>query len=330
MPSWGSPVRLSLPVPLASIQLAAGGLGGGGGFGAFGAHEGGHVEGLNHIWIPTSSNSTTVRSWAAGTVTKIENMGLGEFFVTIDYGQGLVGKHMEVYTPLVKVGDAVREGDPVGIGTSAEFLLTDYNRTDGERTSTTGGSPVSPFDYLKDDVKAAVIARDTAEVVEPYFKKGLAVGNQRPWEPYLTNKMLFHADHKGTFIGEWIATNKGWTVVDPVYFDVMVLFDVTNEYGTFKRYEMMDHDWSMPGNKQGAAGTWLPGDGSGKVIFQQERNGPTYYGLYAVDESSGRAKLTIEWKTGAYPAALSANAATYVERAPVYLGFDAQSLGIIK
>ena len=175
-------------------------------------------------------------------------------------------------------------------------------------------------------MKAAVIARYTAEVVAPYFKKGLVVGNQRPWEPYLTNKMLFHADHKGTFVGEWIATNKGWTVVDPVYFDVMAIFDVTNEYGTFKRYEMMDHDWSMPGNKQGAAGSWAAGDGPGKVILQQERNGPVYYGLYSVDVSGRATDDRVEG--GRLSGALSSNAATYIEQAPVYLGFDAQSLGI--
>jgi len=27
-------------------------------------------------------------------------------------------------------------------------------------------------------------------------------------------------DHKGTFQGEWLLTNKGWTVADPLYFDV--------------------------------------------------------------------------------------------------------------
>ena len=69
VPSWGSPVRLNLPVPLSSIVL-----GSAGGLGAFGAHEGAHAEGLNHVWIPTVTG-TVVRSWAAGTVTKIEDMG---------------------------------------------------------------------------------------------------------------------------------------------------------------------------------------------------------------------------------------------------------------
>jgi hypothetical protein len=322
VPAWGSPVRLNLPLPLASIVFGAGG-----GLGAFGAHEGGHVEGLNHIWLPTAA-PMTVRTWAPGTVTKIEDVGGGEYFITVDYGQGLVGKHLDVQKPLVKVGDVLREGDAVAIGVSGETMLIDNNRSDGERTGGAMGSPVSPFDYLTDDVKAAVIARYVAEVVEPYFKKGLSVGAQRPWEPRLTNKMLFHGEHKGTSAGEWLATNKGWSVIDPVYFDVMTIFDVTNEYGHFQRFEMMDHDWSMPGNKNGMSGSFVT-DAPGRVVFTED-HGATYYGLYSVDENGARARLTIEWNKGAYPASISSSAAVYVERAPIYLGGDAQALGLIK
>ena len=63
VPAWGSPVRLNLPVALSDIVFGAGG-----GIGAFGAHQGGHVEGLNHVWIPTRLG-IPVRSWAVGTVT---------------------------------------------------------------------------------------------------------------------------------------------------------------------------------------------------------------------------------------------------------------------
>jgi hypothetical protein len=213
VPSWGSQVRLGLPVPLSSIILGLGA-----GFGAFGAHEGGHVEGLNHIWILTIAG-TTVRSWAAGKVTKIEDMGdrgigngVHEWFITIDYGQGLVGKYLDVDTPLVKVGDTVREGDAIARAPSAEFMLIDSNRTDGERT--------------------------------------------------------------------------------------------------------VELAWSTP-------------DGAGKVVMRVA-NGAKFYGLYAVDESSGRAKLTIQWQTGGYPSAMTSNAAVYVERGPIYLQGDAQKLALVR
>jgi hypothetical protein len=55
-----------------------------------------------------------------------------------------------------------------------------------------------------------------------------------------------------------------------------------------------------------------------------------YYARYAVDETGPRAKLTIEWRLGGYPASISANAAVYIERTNVYLGLDAQQLGLIK
>ena len=68
VPSWGSPVRLQLPVPVDSIIL-----GPNGGLGFFGAHEGGHVEGLDHIWMPVTPGAV-VGSWADGTVLDIQNI----------------------------------------------------------------------------------------------------------------------------------------------------------------------------------------------------------------------------------------------------------------
>ena len=42
MPAWGSATRIVLPPP-ASLSL--------GDLGAFGAHQGGHPEGLDHVWL---------------------------------------------------------------------------------------------------------------------------------------------------------------------------------------------------------------------------------------------------------------------------------------
>lgn len=109
----------------------------------------------------------------------------------------------------------------------------------------------------------------------------------------------------------------------------MAIHDVTNAYGTFRKAEMMDHDWGMPGSKRTVDVTWSALDGAGKVVMQVA-NGAKYYGLYAVDESSGRAKLTIQWQTGGYPAAITSNAAVYFERGPIYLQGDAQRFGLIK
>lgn len=330
VPAWGSSVRLALPVPLNAIVL--GPLGG---LGAFGGHQGGHTEGLNHVWIPTAPG-TVIRSWADGTVTRIEDLGarapgsaVHEYFVTIDYGQGLVGKHLDVDQPLVALNAKVKQGDAVANAPSGEFMLIDNNRSDGERSGATNGSYVSPFDYLRDSDKAALIARFQADVVSPYFASGQKAGNSRPWEPLLTNRELFHDLAKGTVAGEWILTNKGWhSTPDPLYYDIMTVFDVTNGFGHFQRVEGGDHDWSLPGNKNHAEGVWSAPDGPGtlQVTFQGK---PTLFARYAVDESGARSKLTIEWRAGSYPAALSAAAAVYVARAPIYLGADAQALGLV-
>lgn len=328
VPSWGSPVRLALPVPVSAIVL-----GPSGGLGAFGGHQGGHVEGLNHVWIPIVPG-TTVGSWADGTVTAIEDhgdrgdgSGAHEYFILIDYGQGLVGKHLDVTTPLVQVGAHVTQGQPVAQAPSAEFQLIDNMRADGERTGGLTGSPVSPFDYLRDADKTALLARFQSEVVTPYFAHGQSAGNSRPWEPALTNPMLFHAAHRGTLAGEWLMTSKPWNTVDPLYFDVMTIFDVTNAYGSFQRVEVMDHDWAAPSNKRHDTGSWTLGEQPGTAVFTLGTTNTQYFARYAVEETGGRATLRFAWSRDAFPATLD-GAAVYTERAPLYLLGDVQQLGI--
>jgi hypothetical protein len=175
--------------------------------------------------------------------------GQHEFFITVDYGQGLIGKHMDVDVTLVKKGDRVAEGGPIGSGPSAEFMLIDLNRTDGERAGS--GSTVSPFDYLREDLKAALVARHVAEVVEPFFKHGQSAANSHPWEPALTNPMLFHKNQQGTLAGEWILSNKGWRTPDPTYFDVLAIFDVSNAKATSND----SRSWILIGHCPVARGT---------------------------------------------------------------------------
>jgi hypothetical protein len=72
---------------------------------------------------------------------------------------------------------------------------------------------------------------------------------------------------------------------------------VMNEYGEFRRFDVMDHDWSMQGNKRNGNGTWSTADGPGKIAFSLTGSNQldgTYYGLYKIDETGGRVKLSIE------------------------------------
>ncbi|PKL81782.1 MAG: hypothetical protein CVV24_13465, partial [Ignavibacteriae bacterium HGW-Ignavibacteriae-3] len=81
VPSWGSSTRLQFPAEIGQIVFGAGA-----GIGAFGSHQGGHPEGLNHVWIYIAT-ANPLKSWADGKVTKIEDMG-GEYFITIEYNGG--------------------------------------------------------------------------------------------------------------------------------------------------------------------------------------------------------------------------------------------------
>jgi hypothetical protein len=112
---------------------------------------------------------------------------------------------------------------------------------------------------------------------------------------------------------------------------VLAIFDVSNAYGNFKRFEVMDFDWSLPGSKRngnGSAAEWATPDGPGKAIFTEQ--GVSRYAIYSVDESSGRAHLKLEWQAGTYPATFTTNAAIYVERTATYLQDDAMKIGVLK
>ncbi len=334
VPSWGSPVRLSLMLPIDTIVSNQ--------LGAYGSHQGAHTEGLDHVWIQSTNfiqtgASSTLLNMAPGTVTRIDSNGVGlGYSVTVDYGQGLIGKHMQVIVPAVKVGDTLKLGDAVGTGAgiTGEYTLQDQNRCDGELSQVGGYSYVSPFDYLKPDVQAALVAKFQSEVALPYFNVGRTAPTAFPWEPYLTNPMLFHSQHLGTITGEWMLANKGWNPEDSVYWDKFTVMDVTNTYGHFQQYVGANgSNPSLPGGPTVcSAGAWSLPDNSGKILFQDRFGGSPCYGIYKVEENQNgpagsTSKLTLEWSTQTYPAAFTANAAVYYARLPVYASLNATLLG---
>lgn len=321
VPSWGSSTRLILPVNVNSIVL-----GPGGGIGAFGSHQGGHPEGLDHVWIEVQTG-IPICSWAKGTVSKIENMG-SEYFITIDYEGGLIGKHMEVQTCLVTLGQQVNAGDRIcygisnGLTQSAEFMLIDKNRNDGEVTQSAKptGSYVSPFDYLRSDIKDSLEQRYIREVINPYFSRGMDAGNASRYEPYLTNRTLFHKLHKGTIVGEWLKDSK-WG--EGPYHDILILLDISNTYITGKKILAAD---DMTDFNNYIDGTWSADTIAHHLTFTSY--GTTYYGLYEIIETGERSKLKLEYSTNSYPAYFSPSAAVYIERAPLPRRVDAEALGV--
>ncbi len=320
VPEWGSSTRLQLPAQVNQIVF-----GPGAGIGAFGSHQGGHPEGLNHVWIDIITG-IPVKSWGDGKVVKIEDMQ-GEFFITIEYNGGLVGKHMEVKTPLVTVGQQVKAGDPVCYGLnygamqSAEFMLYDNNRNDGETIGSNKGSYVSPFDYLRTDIKESLEQAYTVNVIQPYFKAGKDAGSNRRVEPYLTNQLIIHKYHKNTIAGEWLLKSK-WGVGG--FPDILTLLDADNEYYKGKIIMAADN----VGNGQHVFdGTWSADNTTKRFTFTSK--GMTYYGLYELNESGDRATIKIEYRTDTYPATFSSGAALYIERGNKPISVDAAELGVL-
>jgi len=317
VPEWGSSTRLILPANINQIKKD---------IGAFGAHLKGHIEGLDHIWLYVDTG-IPIRSWGKGTVTKIEING-DEYFITIEYDDGLVGVHSEITTSLVSVGQQVNAGDPVGYGLikdsvqSAEFALYDKNRNDGIRVNEKlPWCYVSPFDYLRSDVKDSLELEYTRRIITPYISLGTDAGmDNKCIEPYLTNPLLIHKFHKGTITGEWLLKSQ-WGVGG--YPDVLILLDVVNPYFTGKKI-LGEDDNSNPSSY--IEGPWSADIAPHHITF--ESNGITYYGLYELDETGERASLKIEYRTGSYPDAFSSNSAYYVERINLQRRDDARKLGV--
>jgi len=305
LPAHASAARLNLPASFDNILISSGEIG------AFGAHIGGHQEGLDHIWFYVKAG-TKARSWAAGTVTSVQNTG-SEYHVTIDYGNGLQGRHMEVLTPEVSVGDVVSVGQVIGSGMqwesdkeSVELTLLDSNRSDGVLEG--AAAAVSPFDYLNTADQQALIASYEALIVTPYFAAGQSKGNDYIWEPYLTNKLLFHNEHRGTVVGEWLLTGTWATGGWP---DILTFLDVSNAYYTCKRVAASD-DTSDTGVLWG---TWSADYALNKIIIYDQS--ATYYGIFEFGGTSTRETMRFEYQTGTYPASFSSNAALYVERSHI-------------
>ena len=329
LPPEASALRLSLPAKIEDIFYSEKT-----GIGGFGLHAGGHIEGLDHVWIALKPG-TVVKSWADGTVIDVRLSGMveqGEYHITIDYGQNLIGIHMEIEKPLVKVGDSVKRGQEIGYGmsfdprqSSAEFALVDLGRTDGVKYGG-GGVYVSPFDYLEDSEKMKLVEAYKKYVIEPYLKEGKKSCFFNPYQPYLTNKLFLHQRNEGKLSGEWYCISSKWDQGFPN--DILTFIETKNPYysgnvvlAADDRDEGGKTDWSL--------------EGTFEVDYEKRRvkitnyDGTIYFGIFEIDESEDRAKLKIEYQKGYYPTEFSSKALIYIERTNLPRRDDAFSLGLI-
>jgi hypothetical protein len=329
LPPGASALRLSLPAKIEDIFYSEKT-----GIGGFGLHAGGHIEGLDHVWIALKPG-TVVKSWADGTVIDVRLSGMteqGEYHVTIDYGQNLIGIHMEIEMPLVKVGDSVKRGQNIGYGmsfdpgqSSAEFSLVDLGRTDGVKYSG-GGVYVSPFDYLEDSEKMKLIEAYKKYVIEPYVNEGKKSCYFEPYQPYLTNELFLHQGNEGKLSGEWYCISSKWDQGFPN--DMLTFIEVENPY--YSGNVVLAADDQDEGRRTGWSleGTFEVDYEKGRIKIENY-DGCVYFGIFEIDESGDRAKLKIEYQESSYPTEFSSKALTYIERTNLPRRDDAFRLGLI-
>ncbi len=320
VPPGASTTRLVLPASIEKIAITK--------IGAFGAHQGGHPEGLDHEWIEIKDD-VPIGSWGDGEVTRLNQKSAGDYSLEINFGDGLVGAYMEIKTPLVKVGDKVKVGQPIGYGIpaynnpgyqSGEFVLGDDNRRDGVKGWTVqNGVAVSPFDYLRDDVKQQLISEFTKQAIDPYVSKGQPIETINPWEPYLTNPLLIHKQNMGTIAGEWYLKSMKWATDS--FPDVLILLKANTKYYNQNRIIASDEE------QEKFVGTW-EADYTKKTFVINSNVYGLLYGIFELDESGSRATLKIEYQTGSYPTGFSDKALTYIERDAVQRREDAYKLGV--
>lgn len=325
LPEGASNVRLVLPAPLDDILLSE--------IGAFGAHRGGHLEGLDHEWILVKGDGNKgVRSWGDGEIVWARpapgdtGFEFGVRNVVIYYGDGLWGEHMGLLRVLVKEGQKVKAGELVGYGPTsadppfgvkipgyqdAEFNLMDQHRRGGVGywyKFVKGGSFVSPFDYLRDDVKKELEARWQKEILDklPLITNANEIVPTQ-WEPYLTNPLFIHQDHKNTLVGEWFLRSKPWVRDDAP--DVMTMLAVQSPY--YSKQKIIAGNEEM-GSPYDFHGDWSADYSKGRIILETDKG--TYYGIFELNESGPRAKLKIEYQKESYPQEFSSHAFTYTER----------------
>ena len=209
---------------------------------------------------------------------------------------------------------------------SAELSLIDLGRTDGIYSGG-NGVYVSPFDYLFEDERKALAKAYIENVIEPYLENGKRNGKFDPSQPYFTNQLVIHRGHEGKLHGEWYLISQNWTTGYPN--DMIIILEVNNQYYNGAKILGMD-DESMGGVDDWNFKSELQIDYEAERLQWISWTGQKIYGIFRVDETNERAKITIQYQTGEYPTEFTENALSYIERTYIPRRQEATNLGVLR
>lgn len=325
LPANASQTRLHLPFTIAEYNNSQAGVSG------FGIHAGGHPEGLDHEWIDLPGD-VPVRSWADGQVTRIGVLGTTgneptTYEVIINYGGGLIGQHNEVQTVMVKKGQKIKAGDVIGIShnpdgtTNAEFELSDLKRP---LNASGDGTTVSPYDYLVDSDKQALVAAYKVKLTAAVKSGKTGPSGAEFFEfaqPYLTNDLFSHYDANGRLSGVWYST-KAWGNGGP--YDILAIEQSANLYFSGNYIYATD----FAGNYRNTIDTTFTIDGQ-HMLFPGGPYNRQHYAFYQLGtRKDARRTLTIQFSDTGYPDSLGDQAVTYLERSNAGIQAEGHKLGV--
>ncbi|MFC1721415.1 M23 family metallopeptidase [Patescibacteria group bacterium] len=333
LPAGASTTRLGLPAEREDLMPD------GAPITAFGTHIGQHAEGMDHSWTAVKEG-TPAKSMGEGNVTSVIENAPGEYFIYLDYGDGLTCAYGEISQPLVDEGQTVKHLDPIGeinkfqqfAASEIEIYCNDANRDDGIKSTFSGvqaGSGISEFDYLNDADKAWLEETYKSKVIDAYLA-GQDYGQAWfPGEPWLHNQMMVHEEDKVT--GEWFLVDKKWNDEDN---SLVILLPSANEY-----YDKNDAHLRVE-NADLMAKNYVDGtyeveykNDQAQIVITETRMGTKYYALAEVTEDAGtdangdkRAQMKLEISSSPITE-FSNKALTYQERGVYNPRYDAWKLG---
>jgi hypothetical protein len=129
-----------------------------------------------------------------------------------------------------------------------------------------------------------------------------------PYEPYLTNKYYLHSGNSGRLTGVWRLKNVAVAVGFPN--DILTFIEASSP--AYQGNHIMAQDLGSDDypSEWFINGTYDVNYDRGQLTIYGD-DGKVHYGIFTLDESTGKPTLTIEYQEGALPDGYSEESYTY-------------------